>query len=132
MPLTSADGIVQSMAEGHHFRRSRRQPVSIRVRFRRDTPGSTLVLDGLLGDLSVQGAFVETRHPLPEGSRVRLEFSSPTAWEPIEVGATVRWVSDGTGSEPVGFGVRFESLTPHEATALYELVHASAYAESPE
>ena len=120
------------MGDRPHFRRSRRQPVSIRVTFRRDAAGSTLEIEGTLEDLSVSGAFVGTKHPLPAGAGVRLRFSSPTAWEPIEVGATVRWVSDGTGSEPVGFGVRFESLSPHEATALYELVHASAYAESPE
>lgn len=129
---SDGSGIVRSMGDRPHFRRSRRQPVSIRVRFRRDAPGASLEREGTLIDLSVQGAFVGTTHPMAKGSQVRMVFSSPTAWEPLEVGATVRWLSDGTGSDPVGFGVRFESLSPHEATALYELVHASAYAESPE
>jgi Tfp pilus assembly protein PilZ len=82
-----------------------------------------------MSDVGVGGAFVATETRLPIGSRVRVILSSPTAWDPIEVAATVRWISE-PGSAPEGFGIRFEALSGREAAALYELVHVSAYAES--
>lgn len=127
-----AGGNLAQVDDSAHFRRARRQPVSLRVRFRKDEPGAALEHVGTLGDLGVGGAFVATEAVLPVGARVRLLLSTPTAWDPIEVPATVRWVSEGGGGEPAGFGVRFEALSGREATALYELVHASAYVEDAE
>lgn len=113
----------------HHFRQARRQPVSLPVRFRKDEPGATLLHEGRMSDVGMGGAFIATDSRLPEGARILLSISAPTAWDPLEVPATVRWSSAG-GSDEGGFGVRFESLSGKEATALYELVHASAYSES--
>ena len=103
-----------------HFRRGDRKPVALRVQFRRSS-GSTLAYSGTTSDISLGGAFVETQQPPPEGSHVVLFLSSPTAWEPIEVAAEVRWTRDG------GFGARFLDVTGARATALYELLHAHNY-----
>ncbi len=121
------------MGDPPHFRRCRRQPITLRVQFRRDDPAAALEHAGTLSDVGIGGAFVATDvpPPVPVGARVRLSLSPPTSWDPIEISATVRWISDGRG-EPAGFGVRFEALSGKEAAALYELVHASAYAESAE
>jgi uncharacterized protein (TIGR02266 family) len=115
-----------------HYRSGRRQPVALSLRYRRDEQGAALVQHGTTSDLGLGGAFIETDRPMPVGARVILIFTAPTAWEPLEVPAEVRWVSDGSGEEPVGFGVRFHSLGGATATALYELVHASAYPEGSE
>jgi uncharacterized protein (TIGR02266 family) len=119
---------VASVSDSPHFRATQRQPVSVRVRFRKDEPASMLEHVGTMSDVGVGGAFVATDAQMPVGARIVLTVASPTAWEPLEVRATIRWVSPG-GGEPAGFGVRFEALSGREATALYELVHASAYSE---
>lgn len=102
------------------------------MRFRKDEPGATLEHVGMISDVGVGGGFVASDAVMPVGARVRLVLSPPTAWDPIELPATVRWLSDGSGGGEAGFGVRFEALTAKEATALHELVHASDYAELPE
>jgi len=115
-----------------HFRRSRRQPVEMRIRYRRNEPGSTLEHAATTSDLGLGGAFIRTDRPLPIGTPVLLLLDSPTSWDPLQLEAEVRWVSEGNGSDPPGFGIRFDHLSGTQATALYELIEASGYAEPEE
>lgn len=117
------------MTDTPQFRREKRQPVQMRVRFRRDAQDAALTHEGSTNDLGLGGAFVETEIPPAVGSRVVLTVSAPTAWEPLELHGEVRWVKDGGDGDPSGFGVRFHELDGREATALYELVHSASYAE---
>ncbi len=113
------------MADDPHFRRSPRASVGLRARYRRDEPGSAFEKPGRVSDLGMGGAFVEASDPPAVGTRVWLTFGAPTAWDPLELPAEVRWVKTG---KPAGFGVRFRSLTPAQATALTELVRNNPFA----
>lgn len=108
-----------------HFRVAPRPKVAVVVRYRRDRAGSTLEHSGTTRDIGPRGAFIETDTPPPIGERVRLHVSSPSAWDPLEISAEVRWVRD----DPPGFGVRFAGLSSKEMTALHELVSAAGYPE---
>jgi Tfp pilus assembly protein PilZ len=101
--------------------------MALPVRFRRDRSGATLEHAGVTHDVSIAGAFIETDSPLPVGERVRIFLASPSAWEPLEVRAEVRWVKDGDDGEPSGLGVCFDALSAEDAGALYALIHASDY-----
>jgi hypothetical protein len=109
------------MSEDQHFRQSPRAPVELRAQFRRDEPGAALEKGGRVSDLGMGGAFLEASDPPPEGTRLWVTFSVPTAWDPLEVPAEVRWRGEG------GFGVRFRALTPGQAAALRELVQQNPY-----
>lgn len=113
-----------------HFRRSRRTPIELRVCFRRDEPGAALEKAGLIADLGMGGAFVQADRPPPVGAGVVVTLQSPTAWDPLELPAEVRWVSDEGGAGlGRGFGVAFRALAPSQATALYELLSSSGFEE---
>lgn len=86
---------------------------------------------GAMLDVHLEGAFIGTPSPPPEGSRVQLRFTAPTAWDPVQVDAEVRWIRSAREGDP-GFGVRFEPLGPAEAAALAELVEASAFEDEDE
>ncbi|MEM9194698.1 MAG: PilZ domain-containing protein [Myxococcota bacterium] len=117
------------MSDAPHFRRSKRQAMSLQVLFRRDAEGAALDHIGSTGDLSVDGAFIETRTPPPVGTWLRLSLRSPTAWDPLEIRAEVRWVA--TDPDTPGFGIRFDRLKEAEARALYALIAASAFHDEP-
>lgn len=112
-----------------HFRKGVRRAFVLRVRFRRDEPGAALEQAGRTADVGLGGAFVETHRPLAVGTGVVLILNAPTAWNPLEIRGEVRWVSDGSGPRPTGFGVRFVELDRTHAAALYDLLHAVAFAE---
>lgn len=117
------------MSASTHFRRGARQPVALSVRFRRAEAGAVLELLGRTSDVGMLGAFIEAER-LPEpGTALVLAISAPSAWEPLELPAEVRWVAGGTDGTPRGFGARFGELAEHEAAALYELLAASQYVE---
>lgn len=104
--------------------------MTLHVRFRRDEDGATLEHVGLTHDLGLGGAFITTE-TLPEvGSRIVLLVSSASTWDPMELRAEVRWVSDAADGER-GFGVRFPALSGQQASALYDLVNAARFAETP-
>ena len=72
--------------------------------------------EGIVGNLSVGGCFLEAREPLPSGTRVRLELDLPLAgWT---------WLnSQVVHTHPDrGFGVRFVDLTPRDQEALARAV----------
>lgn len=121
------------MSEGH-FRRSARTPIELRVCFRRDEPGSALEKAGRISDLGMGGAFVYSERPPPIGTPIVVTLQAPTAWDPLELPAEVRWVNDapfaaGPAGAGRGFGLEFRRLAPAQATALYELLAQSGFAE---
>ena len=116
------------MPDASHFRRRERRPLEQPVAFLREEDGVAREGEGVATDLGLGGAFILT-NDLPEpGTRVTLRIASASTWEPLELPAEVRWLRDGTDG-PRGFGVRFVALDGPAATALYELIHASAYGE---
>jgi PilZ domain len=114
--------MVQGMTS-EHFRRRGRRSAALPVRY---SLGTAPERTGSIIDLHLEGAFIATHSTPQEGTRVRLRFASPTAWDPVLVDGEVRWVRTARDGDP-GFGVRFDPLGPAEAAALAELVEASAY-----
>jgi len=111
------------MSDEPHFRTGRRQPVELRVRYRRDDAEAAMEYVGRTSDLGLGGAFIEADKTPPAGANIVVVLTSPTAWEPLEIPAEVRWVKDGSDG-PRGFGVRFRALRGADATALQQLIHA--------
>ncbi len=111
-----------------HFRRAARTAIELVVHYRRDEPGATLEKAGRIADLGMGGAFVHTERPPGVGTPVLLRLAAPTAWDPLELVAEVRWVS---AALPRGFGVAWSGLSPAQANALYELVVAGGFSEAP-
>lgn len=116
------------MQDGH-FRRSARTPIELRVCFRRDEPGAALEKAGRISDLGMGGAFVQVDRPPPIGTPILLTLQAPTAWDPLELPAEVRWLSDDPVGLGQGFGLEFRGLAPSQATALYELLASAGYSE---
>ncbi|UJR82483.1 PilZ domain-containing protein [Sandaracinus amylolyticus] len=115
-----------------HFRRSARTAIELRVCFRRDEPGAALEKAGRIADLGMGGAFVQADRPPPIGASIVVTLQSPTAWDPLELPAEVRWVSDdGLAGLGRGFGVKFGDLAPTQAAALYELLSSAGFEEAP-
>ncbi len=68
--------------------------------------------EGIVGNLSVGGCFLEARAPLPPGTRVRLHLDLPLAgWT---------WLSSHVVHTHLnsGFGVRFVDLTTRDPETL--------------
>ncbi len=79
-------------------------------------PGALVEGDGLVGNLSVGGCFLEARAPLPSGAQVRLQLDLPLAgWT---------WLSSQVvhTHQNRGFGVRFVDLTTRDQEALARAV----------
>ena len=75
-----------------HFRRSARAKVLLRAEIRRGSRDAILTKGGDVADLSVGGAYIESPSVLAVGDEVWVRFVAPTAWEPLELRAEVRWV----------------------------------------
>ncbi len=79
-------------------------------------PGELVAGDGIVGNLSGGGCFLEARESPPPGARVRLELDLPLAgWT---------WLSSQVvHTHPnSGFGVRFVDPTPRDQEALARAV----------
>ena len=78
-------------------RRHNRLPVSIPVRYR--TPDSASFQDGAISEISVGGAMLNTRSPLPLESDVIVEIVPPGAAAPIAISSRVSYQvpTGGTG-----------------------------------
>lgn len=114
------------MGEDPHFRRTARQPLELSVTFRRDADGAAFEHSGRLVDLGMGGAQVRCERPPAVGTRLRLMLKSPSAWDPLNLSAEVRWVDD----ESKLFGLAFDGLERTQATALYELLSKTQFATS--
>jgi len=107
-----------------HFRRSARSAVDLKVSFRLDRRDAELQKAGRVSDLGMGGVFVACTSVPTLGSSIRLIFSLPTAWDPLELPAEVRW------TKPGGFGAEFRQLSPLQAEALHGLVQRLDFEES--
>ncbi len=88
-------------------------------------PGALVAGDGIVGNLSVGGCFLEARESLPLGARVPLQLDLPL------VGWT--WLSaQVVHTHPNrGFGLRFVDPTPRDQEALTRAVEHLLGAGSP-
>lgn len=114
------------MPDGSHFRRTARQAVELSVRFRRDAEDAAFEHSGTLLDLGLGGAQVRSTRAPDVGARVRITLIAPSAWDPLDLPAEVRW------ADREAFGVAFERLSRPEAAALYELLSVSRFAPKEE
>lgn len=69
-------------------------------------------IETTLRNLSLGGALIEASFRPPLGTRLALRFWIPEHEKPIEVGAEVRWTTDGE------FGVQFDGLRAAEVWSL--------------
>ena len=115
-------GIVRGMGDDPHFRRTARQPLELGVRFRRDAADAPFERSGQLIDLGMGGAQIQHDRPPPTGERLRVQLTAPSAWDPLDLEAEVKW-SDGST-----FGVQFAPLSASEANAMYELLAVTRFA----
>ncbi len=78
--------------------------------------------DGLVYNISTQGAFVKCDTPPKEGHRIQLRFVLPEIQTPFEVEAMVSWVNLADQSadpiSPPGMGINFLSLDSDAKTTL--------------
>lgn len=72
-----------------------------------------------LADLSVEGAFVDTRSVLPAGAVTRLRFTLGS--KDVGVNAEVRYSMPG-----MGMGLRFLNLAPEDRKAIEEFLARQA------
>ncbi len=70
-------------------------------------------------DISLSGAFIEDKRPLPSGQRFQLRFWLG-AIEPVVVNAAIRRVEEGQG-----MGVEFLSMSPADYDHLYAFLHTA-------
>lgn len=71
-------------------------------------------------NIGVGGAFIVTTAPPPPGTVLTLALRLPTAKQPIEVQAEVRWHGDSAEGTPGGMGVKFHGLEVEELLQLNE------------
>ena len=113
------------MPDDAHFRKTARQPIELRVEYRRDAEDAPLQKSGRLVDLGLGGAQIRSDRPPPLDAALRIILISPSAWDPLDLPADVRWVDDDKST----FGVAFDRLSRSQAAALYELLQVSQFAE---
>jgi len=113
------------MPDDAHFRRTARQLIELRVEYRRDAEDAPLQKSGRLVDLGLGGAQIRCDRPPPAEAALRIILISPSAWDPLDLPALVRWVDDDKSI----FGVAFDRLSRSQAAALYELLQVSQFAE---
>lgn len=101
-------------------RKDERLSAEIKVDYR--TEGS-FVTD-YSANVSRQGVFIRTSHPLPVGQRVRLRLQLPEGDAPFALDGVVKWISDGRSpaGHPAGMGVEFISLPDRVRQQIDDLV----------
>ncbi len=127
MPLGAvahSDDMVEPMNEdAPHFRRTPRRAIGLPVQFQ--CIGSHMRHRGRLHDLSLGGAFVSAAFLPRPGTELHLHVQAPSCWDEVVLrGRVVRLQPDMPDR---GFGVRFLSPGPREASALHALVDAADY-----
>ncbi len=74
-----------------------------------------------LRDISLTGAFVEDKHPLPAGRRVQLRFWLSTV-EPVVIDSVIRRVEEGRG-----VAAEFLTMTEADHNQLREFLTLALY-----
>ena len=93
------------------------------VRWRPASAAPGTEVDATTRNLGVGGAFLPTPVPLPIGTHVVVLLSSPTSWDPIDIPAVVRWVTDpGTEGKEPGMGVQFLEMSDKDVVRLNDLL----------
>lgn len=98
-----------------------RSEMQVEVSVLHATPEMTGKLEGMVGNISENGAYVPTRTPLPVGTIVSLSFrlaENREAW--IRAIGVVRWLEETRASR--GMGVQFIQVTTEDRTQLREFV----------
>jgi len=85
--------------------------------------GHATNLTGKVRDLSQVGLFLATRHFIPLGKQVHLEFTLPTG--KVDAVGEVRWIARGDRVEEPGLGIRFLRLSSASAKAIDLAIEAS-------
>ena len=114
-----------SMAAGEHYRTHERRPVRLGALVRQD--GGVWSSRGLVVDLSLGGACVETGQRLEPGSPLILEILAPTLWDPLVLRGRVAWAVPAIGKQAARFGLRFVPEEGPALFALFEVLAAHAY-----
>jgi hypothetical protein len=103
-----------------HFRlRSRRR---MRLPARISARDSSIALDTLLIDLSLEGACIELPMPVGVGDRVSLTLDLPGLWDPLVLEAFVAWTEPAHGEERARAGIRFSSPAGRSLLLIGDLV----------
>jgi hypothetical protein len=111
-----------------HFRAHSRRPVRLAAAVRSQRTG--VAVEGLLVDLSLAGACIETGEPMAPGDHVTVALVTPTLWDPLEVSAAVAWATTptigihGDIEKPARAGLAFHHTTPASTYALMEVLAA--------
>ncbi len=107
-----------------HFRRSARGAIDLRLGFRLADTGSELEKSGRVLDLGIGGIRVACARPPAVGASLVLALSLPSAWEPLELPAEVRWAKAGE------FGAEFGAIAASSEAALRTLISRLAFEET--
>jgi uncharacterized protein (TIGR02266 family) len=95
-----------------HFRGKARLHRRLELAFCPADSDSDVLITASTRDISVGGAFIEHDRPLPIGTELYVELYVPTAEEPLELDAEVRWiVPPGDDDTVPGMGVAFLDLS---------------------
>ena len=112
-------------------RKSQRHDLRIRMDYRNEGGGDFLF--EYTRNISKGGIFIETREPLPVGSRVEMRFQPPGTEQSLEIAGSVAWVNPyrpGSDDNPnPGMGIQFEELQEEDKDLLAQVVRAIAYLE---
>ena len=85
--------------------------------------GAATNLSGRVTDLSSVGLFLATKHFIPLGKEVHVEFDLPTGH--VEAVGEVRWIARGANVAEQGLGIRFLRLSSSAATAIDLAIEAA-------
>ena len=105
-------------------REHERVPMRTKIQYRADSSGEHFLLEETQ-NLSVGGIFIETREPVPLGSRLEVAFDLPGDGGRIVAAGAVVWVNEyrteGPNPNP-GMGIRFETMSDEYRAALQQVV----------
>lgn len=76
-------------------------------------------------DLGTGGVFIQTKAPLPKGSRIDLTFTIPDSKETLRTSGEVIWVQQdlsGRADSPAGMGVQFSKFCDTQRRMLQDFV----------
>lgn len=111
-----------------HVRDSPRSVIELPIQFWIDRPNASFTRFGETSNLSVGGAFVRTDFPPAADTRLKLEVTLPTLWEPLRTTGRVCWARAPEGSpDQPGFGVEFQIERGEQAAALCMLLEQAAF-----
>jgi CheY-like chemotaxis protein len=82
--------------------------------------------DGIVYNISQQGAFIQCDHPPPERKSLQIRLKLPNVEKQLETQAIVNWATDapktGDPFSPTGIGVHFRIVTAEEQTCLIQFI----------